>query len=100
MCVHVCVCVLACVCLCVCEGDDMHVTKSMVPMQETKAELQQIKERYNETCQQLANTTRNLTDTVTIFLYLWVQCSLKTEYSMDKCMSDLFEISVTDVNNM
>ena len=78
----------------------MHVTKSMVPMQETKAELQQIKERYNETCHQLANTTRNLTDTVTVFLYIWVQCSLKTECLMEKCLSDLFEISVTDVNNM
>ncbi|XP_070187238.1 flagellum-associated coiled-coil domain-containing protein 1-like isoform X2 [Littorina saxatilis] len=37
--------------------------KTTAELEETKAELQQIKERYDETCQQLANTTRNLTDT-------------------------------------
>ena len=33
-------------------------------LQETKSELAIVKKRYEETCSQLANVTRNLTDTV------------------------------------
>ncbi|KAK7501239.1 hypothetical protein BaRGS_00007364, partial [Batillaria attramentaria] len=44
-------------------ADLERLQKTTAELQETKTELQQIRERYDETCQQLANTTRNLTDT-------------------------------------
>ncbi|XP_076446046.1 uncharacterized protein LOC143283687 isoform X2 [Babylonia areolata] len=44
-------------------ADLERLKKTTADLEEAKTELQQLKESYDQTCQQLANTTRGLTDT-------------------------------------
>ncbi|KAK3592444.1 hypothetical protein CHS0354_004875 [Potamilus streckersoni] len=73
-------------------ADLERLKKTTIELQETKQELNLLKQRYDETCQQMVNTTRELTDTKVRLLSFEEQFDTKVQEVDEKYKKRIEEL--------